>query len=273
MTLNHSFSGRRAPRGFTLIELLVVIAIIAILAGMLLPALAKAKEKGQQTVCRGNLKQIGLAFFMYVQDYQDIFPGCASKGSFQPMREDWIFFNVNRGTNPYFNDARNSAIAPYMGKFSTNLFRCPGDKDVLERDRQFRRNPRNGNPYLYSYSATSLNPSGNASMGITSIYAPGMPPLHFRSTSIRNPANKLMVVEENGDPLHSGGGDLIDDGRWVPGGNDISARHGLPRGKRVIATSDTYLKKGRGTVVFADGHVDSVPPKLGENPDYSHPMR
>ena len=273
MTLMQHFRTRKTSSGFTLIELLVVIAIIAILASLLLPALAKAKEKGQHSVCRSNLKQIGLAFFMYVQDYNDTFPGCASKGSYQPMREDWIFFNVNRGTNPYFNDAKNSAIAPYMGKFSTNLFRCPADKDVLNREKAFHRNPRSGNPYLYSYSATSLNPSGNASQGITSIYAPGAPPLHFKSTSIRNPANKLMVVEENGDPMHSGGGDLIDDGRWVPGSNDISARHGLPRGKKIAATSDTYLKKGRGTVVFADGHVDSVPPKMGEDPNYSHPMR
>jgi prepilin-type N-terminal cleavage/methylation domain-containing protein len=66
-------SFRRVP-GFTLIELLVVIAIIAILAAMLLPALAAAKKKGQRAACLSNLKQIGLAFEIYLNDQNSHFP-------------------------------------------------------------------------------------------------------------------------------------------------------------------------------------------------------
>jgi prepilin-type N-terminal cleavage/methylation domain-containing protein len=64
----------RSQRGFTLIELLVVIAIIAILAAILFPVFAQAREKARQTTCLSNNKQIGLGFMMYVQDYDETFP-------------------------------------------------------------------------------------------------------------------------------------------------------------------------------------------------------
>jgi prepilin-type N-terminal cleavage/methylation domain-containing protein len=92
--------------GFTLIELLVVIAIIAILAAILFPVFAQAREKARQISCLSNLKQIGLAFMMYVQDYDQTFPnvattpaddgGCAPKLSWYNAGGGWATL-----VNPY----------------------------------------------------------------------------------------------------------------------------------------------------------------------------
>ena len=71
---------RRKPRGFTLIELLVVIAIIAILAAILFPVFARAREAARKTSCLSNMKQIGLAAMMYVQDYDETFMLAGPRG-------------------------------------------------------------------------------------------------------------------------------------------------------------------------------------------------
>ncbi|MCW3094478.1 MAG: prepilin-type N-terminal cleavage/methylation domain [Chthonomonadaceae bacterium] len=72
--MSQNSSSRRPASGFTLIELLVVIAIIAILAAILFPVFAQAREKARQTSCMSNLKQLGTSVIMYVQDYDETFP-------------------------------------------------------------------------------------------------------------------------------------------------------------------------------------------------------
>jgi prepilin-type N-terminal cleavage/methylation domain-containing protein/prepilin-type processing-associated H-X9-DG protein len=107
-------------RGFTLIELLVVIAIIAILAGMLLPALAKAKARAQEVVCLSNLRQWGLADTMYVDDHHQIFPYPRYQNSYCPQsaiqdNPAWLevgpFHNKHEGDDVWFN-----ALPPYVSQ-------------------------------------------------------------------------------------------------------------------------------------------------------------
>src|SRR5690349_7716361 len=118
----HSRRSRNASsrfgQAFTLIELLVVIAIIAILASLLLPALSKAKAKGQQAVCINNVKQLTLGFFTYTVDFKDTFPGAGSRNPTLPVNEDWIYWNGADSlvTDPYRREIQNSAIAPFVGR-------------------------------------------------------------------------------------------------------------------------------------------------------------
>jgi len=109
-------------RGFTLIELLVVIAIIAILAAILFPVFARAREKARQTACLNNVKEMGLGMLMYAQDYDEMFPAM-SLGPVTPIPVIPEHPEFGRhATLGYFNCWSNG-IYPYIK--NVQIFLCP----------------------------------------------------------------------------------------------------------------------------------------------------
>jgi len=133
-------------KGFTLIELLVVIAIIAILAAILFPVFARARENARRASCQSNLKQIGLGSLMYVQDYDEKFPAIGGPGP---------------GCSTYYSSSSLSweqAITPYTK--STQIFQCPSDTKADSTDPTDPKTSYGFNTYIGGASQAAVeNPS------------------------------------------------------------------------------------------------------------------
>lgn len=181
---------RGDPRGgFTLIELLVVIAIIAILAGMLLPALGRAKAKAQKIQCVSNLRQQGLAMALYAGEYDDKFPSSSAPGT--PGASVLAYWNYG-GKQGTEYDGQLRLLNPFVaivGKVSTNsegaerVFKCPSDNGALKGGWAYDRKPTVfdtfGSSYIYNSSANN----NDDDLGL----------VNKKISQVRNPSRTVMV--------------------------------------------------------------------------------